>query len=69
MMYDETGRAGASGNAPRATNWRYLEVNPSFEQLTGFVDPVGKTTLGLNPTVESYWLEALGNVAQTVLSN
>jgi signal transduction histidine kinase len=46
-------------------NYRYLEVNESFERQTGLTGAVGKTILQLIPNIESCWLQAYGKVAQT----
>ena len=48
----------------RAVDYRFLEVNASFSELTGFQpDAVGKTALQLVPGLEGYWLEAYARVA------
>jgi len=48
-------------------DYRYLEINPAFEKLTGV--PVsallGKTLLDLMPDTEKYWIETFGKVALT----
>ena len=58
MIYDEDGKP---------MNYRYLEINPAFEKLTGV--PVnallGKTVLDLMPNTEKYWIETFGKVAMT----
>jgi len=58
MIYDEDGKP---------INYHYLEINPSFEKLTGV--PVnallGKTILDLMPDTEKYWIETFGKVAMT----
>ncbi len=48
-------------------DYRFLEVNPSFERLTGLqsADIVGKTVLEVMPNTEQYWIEVYGNVALT----
>jgi PAS domain S-box-containing protein len=56
MLYDEQGRA---------VDYRILETNPAFGQMTGFADAAGKTSLELNPNAEPYWFETLGRVAET----
>ncbi|MEH2078469.1 MAG: PAS domain S-box protein [Nostoc sp.] len=48
-----------------AINYRYIEINPAFEQQTGLIEAVGKTVLEIVPTHESYWFEIYGNVAKT----
>ena len=47
------------------TDYRFLEVNPLFEQLTGLVDTVGKTMRQLQPDHEQHWFELYGQVAKT----
>jgi len=48
-------------------DYRYLEINPAFEKLTGV--PVsallGKTLRDLMPDTEEYWIETFGKVAIT----
>jgi PAS domain S-box-containing protein len=48
-------------------NYRYLEANPAFGQLTGLdIDNiVGKTVLDLIPNLEKEWIETFGQVALT----
>jgi len=51
----------------RPVDYRYLEVNPAFERLTGLSahDLVGKTVSEALPGVEKYWIEIFGQVALT----
>ena len=51
----------------RPVDYRYLEVNPAFERLTGLAarDLVGKTVSQALPAVEKYWIEMFGQVALT----
>jgi PAS domain S-box-containing protein len=56
MIFDEN-------NAP--IDYRFLEINPAFEQQSGLVKAVGKRMLELAPTHEKYWFEIYGNVALT----
>ncbi|MGG6269498.1 ATP-binding protein [Leptolyngbya sp. AN03gr2] len=56
LIYDETGSA---------TDWRFLEVNPAFESLTGFSDVAGKIATELNQTLRADWLETFHRVAET----
>ena len=46
-------------------NYRFLDVNPQFEQLTGLKDPIGKLVLDLIPNLENHWLQSFGEVALT----
>lgn len=54
MLLDENGR-------PR--DYRFLEVNPMFEQHTGLVNAAGRTALELVPDLEPAWIETYGRVA------
>ncbi len=56
MIYDERGKP---------VDWRYLEVNPSFEKQSGMHDVAGKRVSELLEDVEAIWLELYGNVALT----
>ena len=46
-------------------DYRFLEVNPSFEHQTGIVDAVGKRMREIAPTHETFWFETYANVALT----
>jgi len=48
-------------------DYRFLAVNPAFEQMTGMhaSDIIGKTVLEVFPETESYWIETYGKVALT----
>jgi len=48
-------------------DYRFLEVNPAFEQLTGLKasNIVGHTVLEVLPNTEPYWIETYGKVALT----
>jgi PAS domain S-box-containing protein len=58
MIYDENG-------LPR--DYRFLDVNPAFERLTGLrrEHVIGKTVLEVLPDTEPYWIETYGRVVQT----
>ena len=56
MMFDEQGKAN---------DYRFLQVNPSFERHCGLVNVLGKTISGLVPQLEARWFEAYGAVALT----
>ncbi len=49
------------------TDYRFLAVNPAFEQMTGLGadQVVGRTVLELLPETERYWVETYGRVALT----
>ncbi len=48
-------------------DYRYLDVNPAFEQLTGFKAGtiIGRTVLEVMPETEPYWIDIFGSVANT----
>ena len=46
-------------------DYRFLDVNHSFERLTGLTSPVGRTALELVPDLEAHWIEMYGRVALT----
>ncbi len=58
MIYDEQGQPA---------DYRYLEINPAFEKLTGVPASalLGKTVREVLPNTEQYWIEVSGKVAQT----
>ncbi len=49
----------------KAINYRFLEVNPRFEQITSLLakDIIGKTVLEFLPHIEYSWIEIYGEVA------
>jgi PAS domain S-box-containing protein len=49
--------------AGRAFDYRFVETNRAFEQLTGLSEPAGKTIRQLVPDIEPYWIEFYGKVA------
>ena len=46
-------------------DYRFLEVNPSFEKHTGVRAPTGKRVRELVPNLEAHWFETYGKVALT----
>ena len=46
-------------------DYRFLEVNPTFEKQTGLADVTGRTIRELVPTIEREWIEIYGKVALT----
>ncbi|MCP5495371.1 MAG: PAS domain-containing protein [Leptospiraceae bacterium] len=56
MIYDETGNP---------IDYRFLDVNPAFEKLTGLKkeDIIGKRVLDVMPGTEDYWIQKYGKVA------
>ncbi len=49
----------------KAVDWIYREVNGSFEKLTGFENPLGKTVSEMMPDVDQFWMETYSRVADT----
>ena len=49
----------------RPIDYRFSEVNPSFEKQTGLLEAKGKSVRELIPNFESHWFEILGKVALT----
>lgn len=49
----------------KATDYRFLEINPVFEKQTGLKNVVGKTMRELAPDTEDHWFEIFGHVAST----
>ena len=56
MLYDVEGRA---------VDYRFLEVNPTFEQHTGLLNPVGRRARSMVPDLEMAWVERYARVAET----
>jgi len=56
MIFDDSGKA---------VDYRFIEINPAFEKLTGLFGASGKTALELVPDLEDHWFEIYGNVALT----
>ncbi len=58
MILDEWGNAA---------DYRFVAVNPAFEQMTGIRAEavVGKTVLEVLPTTERHWIETFGGVVQS----
>jgi signal transduction histidine kinase len=48
-----------------AIDYRFLEVNPAFEQQTGLHDAVGRRMRALAPAHEEHWFRIYGEVAST----
>jgi PAS domain S-box-containing protein len=46
-------------------DYRFIEINPMFEQQTGLKNAIGKTARELVPTLEAHWFEIYGKVALT----
>jgi PAS domain S-box-containing protein len=58
MIYDQNGRP---------VDYRFLEINPAFEALTGLkgADILGKTVLEVLPETEPFWIETYGEVVRS----
>jgi PAS domain S-box-containing protein len=56
MIFDKRGQP---------VDYRFLEVNPAFENQTGLKDAVGRTARELVPDLEPHWLEIYSRVALT----
>ena len=48
-----------------ARDYRFLEVNPGFERLTGFVGAVGRRMREIAPATEAYWFDRFAEIART----
>lgn len=44
-------------------DYRFLETNPIFEEMTGLADATGQTARALVPELEDHWIETYGRVA------
>ena len=53
--------------AGRAVDYRFLDVNPAFERMTGLraADVIGQRALQFFPSAMTHWLEVCGRVALT----
>ena len=49
----------------KPVDYRFIEVNPSFEKQTGLVNAQGKSILELVPDFDGVWFETYGRVAAT----
>jgi PAS domain S-box-containing protein len=51
-------------------DYRFLEVNPAFERMTGLkaAEIMGKTVLQVLPSIEAYWIATYGEVALSGIS-
>ena len=56
MLFDEAGMP---------VDYRFVEVNPSFEKQTGMVNATGKRMREFVPDLEASWFEIYGRVALT----
>lgn len=51
--------------ADRPVDYRIVEGNKAFEEMTGLVDPYGKWVSEIAPGLERHWFELYGGVART----
>jgi PAS domain S-box-containing protein len=49
----------------KAVDYRFMEINPTFEKQSGLIDAVGKTMRELRPEHEESWFQIYGKVALT----
>jgi len=49
----------------KPVDFRFLELNASYEKQTGIPNPLGKTMREVAPDLEQYWFELYGKVALT----
>lgn len=49
----------------KPVDYRFIEVNPSFEKQSGLHNATGKRVRELVPELEAFWWERFGNVALT----
>jgi two-component system, chemotaxis family, CheB/CheR fusion protein len=58
MIYDDSGRA---------VDYRFLELNPAFERLTGLPrgQAVGRTVKELVPNLEQHWIDTYAKVVES----
>jgi len=56
MIFDDAGKA---------VDYRFLEMNPMFEQHTGLANAIGRTAREMLPTLDDFWFETYGQVALT----
>lgn len=48
--------------AGQPVDWRFVEVNPTFERFTGFRDVVGRHMRDVSPVLRERWIETVGRV-------
>ena len=60
MIFDEHGKP---------VDYRFLEVNPTFEKQTGLCDVTGRRVLEVMPVLEAHWFEFIDKVALTGEAN
>ncbi|UIY43377.1 GAF domain-containing protein [Methylobacterium radiotolerans] len=58
-------RFDGDADAPRAVDYRFVEVNPAFAAQTGLHDAAGRWMRDLAPGHEQHWFDLYGHVALT----
>lgn len=53
------------GDHGEPVDYRFVEINPTFEAQTGLSDAAGRTARELIPDLEQRWIDAYGRVALT----
>ena len=53
------------GRPDRTHDYRFLEVNPAFERLTGIANAVGRSMREIAPEHEQHWFDRYADVALT----
>lgn len=56
LLYDDKGKA---------YDYRFLDVNPSFERQTGYENARGKRMLEIAPDFDEFWFETFGKIAES----
>lgn len=56
MIFDDDGNP---------TDYRFVDVNPAFEEQTGLEDPVGKRAYEMIPNLDDFWAQTYGRVDKT----
>src|SRR5687768_5712856 len=51
--------------AGKPVDYRFIEINPMFEKLTGIDNPQNRLMRELEPEIEDFWIETYGGVALT----
>jgi PAS domain S-box-containing protein len=51
--------------ADRPVDYRIVEGNKAFEEMTGLIDPYGKWVSEIAPGLEQHWFDLYGGVART----
>ncbi len=49
----------------KPVDYKFIELNPTFERQTGLHNAIGKTAKQLVPNLEKHWIERYGSVALT----